>query len=1753
MKGIQKRLGSLCMAVVMLLSMAVTPAMAADTKDPPTEVTNCATSGFSTTVLALGFSDTVWMNAISTVKVGDEAYTKGTVSSFSNTGIWENGTYSFNGGAQGDLPALKFALNSGTTFPVTIVLSAKGYKDLTVKVTQADKWGDTYTAEAVVNSDSGNGGSGSTETPDTGKTAPTAVKYAYSSTMPAAHYFGADSDWLSAITGVQVNGTAYEKGSVEYYSSGNHWNIGKKDFNGYGAEAALVVLANSSVTYPAKFTITATDYPDVVIQVDKKGAATATIVQDTPAEYTVTAATDIENGTVKVSATSAKAGDTVTVTATPADGYELDTITVTGANGTAVAVNDSKFTMPAENVTVSAAFKEIVHKTVAVSDIVFGEDRSGSDWYVTFGKESDNYINAIKGVSVNGKEWKSSSTTPYTGGSYCKYNYSGYMNQTKTLVLAFAKKSYISSGTDVLKSGDVITIMATGYKDLTFKLVIDTNGKASVAEDDGRGDPYELHVKIEGSFEAAIVGQKNYDGVSSASTGGASSNKNSAVTVYGALVQKGAEPADSDWQKLESYSSKIKLVGSKCKVNIMPDASKGMTGTEDSGMKGVYMTLSSDLTLNGTPKDAGSYLISIHVEDNQGRTADSNELPFRIYTGEETLADQLKTENLKKYESSGLYAWDIMEPWAIKNFGSNVTGEENSVRVPKDLEVWFGSHTSGTYGFLGYDIPWKQVKAGDIPQTLYIPRGCNLTLTNMEILSSVRIVVEDGGKLTLSDSVVQGIIDVKSGGTFSMNYDAFNKKFTTGASICGQLRMESGSTLENAAIYSHTNYLANGDLTDRSNDEAVVLTTGDVTVKGQVFIRGDDAGGTEKGQTALKVKDGTLTLGDGAVLAAYGGDGKTLLYPNGGSAIELDNGTISGNGKVIALGGSVLFGSGSSAVSGTGTITTTEAYIQGATAYEHNKNAQPGKSHDASVSINSNKKYVANGTLVDGTNDPLADLYWKSSIDATPDLSKYEIPANSGYVLMNIPYAEFYAAEKDDGGNAAKVDAVSSATLQKTRSTLAAGSYHKNPNGSDISGVIYPVYVADLSALHGYKQVKDSDTRTITVTLKGKEIKTTYTGKNALFENPDYAYYVLSEVPTSYKTLTVEPDGSFSFGKTTATMTKLVGTSVSLKTGSRHTYYKLKVSDGLPEDIASMVSAVTLHTKEDNKTYGLRHVAEIWRGTELGFEDTGVYAGLQGKTIDTITYYLNNGKIQTIAANIKVPKSTKNVTATVENALNTAREAVVTVKNLPADFVAEYTVTSGSTVLSAYNFTVANGKLTWTGTPAFGAYTLTITDKSGAYAPVLTSFELKTADVIAKYDASNKALVKASDAITEEQFAAYLKAISAVSVDSTSYAASGKGAVTIIKNDGVIDLTAQPFSKGEGASYSLVVKATGYQDLTFTVEVPKQNGGSSGGSSSGGGGGSSSSDKPSTSKTETTTKPDGTTVKTETKADGTKVQTVTGKDGSTATVKTDKNGQTTAETKLSAKAVEDAKRNGEAVKAPVEVKASRNSSTAPTVKVELPRNSGETKVEIPVSNVKPGTVAILVHADGTEEIVKNSLPTADGIQLTVNGSATVKIMDNSKDFTDTQNHWAKDAIDFVSARGLVNGMNAVSYAPNASTTRAQLWTILARQNDADLNGGNTWFENAQNWAKEKGISDGANPNGTINRAQMVTMLWRAMGQPAAASGTSFADVPADSYYAQAVAWAIENGITAGVGGGKFDPNATCTRGQIATFLYRYMK
>ena len=350
--------------------------------------------------------------------------------------------------------------------------------------------------------------------------------------------------------------------------------------------------------------------------------------------------------------------------------------------------------------------------------------------------------------------------------------------------------------------------------------------------------------------------------------------------------------------------------------------------------------------------------------------------------------------------------------------------------------------------------------------------------------------------------------------------------------------------------------------------------------------------------------------------------------------------------------------------------------------------------------------------------------------------------------------------------------------------------------------------------------------------------------------------------------------------------------------------------------------------------------------------------------------------------------------------------------------------------------------------------------------------------------------------------------------------------------------------------------------------------------SSGGGGSSSDRDTSSsgTVKTETTKNNDGSVTKTETKKDGTKVETTTGKDGSvsktttnpngssvtetkaadgsTGTVKTDKNGQTEAKTVLSNKAVEDAKKSGEAVKAPVEVEASRNSSTAPTVKVELPKGTGETKVEIPVSNVKPGTVAVLVHPDGTEEILKDSIPTEDGIQLTVDGNATVKIVDNSKDFIDTRNHWAKDEINFVASRELFKGVTEEHFGVERTMTRAMVNTVLARLAGVDTtpSAGQNWYDKGIAWARENGVSDGSNPNGSVTREQLAAMLYRYAGSPAVSGSLPFSDAGSVSDYAQnALIWATQNGILNGYADGRVVPAANSQRSQVAAMMARFIQ
>ena len=255
------------------------------------------------------------------------------------------------------------------------------------------------------------------------------------------------------------------------------------------------------------------------------------------------------------------------------------------------------------------------------------------------------------------------------------------------------------------------------------------------------------------------------------------------------------------------------------------------------------------------------------------------------------------------------------------------------------------------------------------------------------------------------------------------------------------------------------------------------------------------------------------------------------------------------------------------------------------------------------------------------------------------------------YVLMNIPYDDFYKAELKK--NDVKVDAFTSATKQKTRSSLAKGSYHVNSDGSDITGVTFPVKVSDISVLKDKKQIKDNASVSITTTIKGKETTTEYKGKDALFESDSYSYYVLSEEPSYYKELTVGEDGSFTFsaikGQSAAPETKQV--QAEFKTKSNYGDYQLKFDKTEFKSIINIdtdtVYGAVINTT-DGTTYGLCHQENIWKGYELAWstgyttESNGCHLNSEhfesmiGKTIDSVTYYASNGIYTLDIADVKV-------------------------------------------------------------------------------------------------------------------------------------------------------------------------------------------------------------------------------------------------------------------------------------------------------------------------------------------------------------------------------------------------------------------------------------------------------------------------------------------------------------------------------------
>lgn len=597
---------------------------------------------------------------------------------------------------------------------------------------------------------------------------------------------------------------------------------------------------------------------------------------------------------------------------------------------------------------------------------------------------------------------------------------------------------------------------------------------------------------------------------------------------------------------------------------------------------------------------------------------------------------------------------------------------------------------------------------------------------------------------------------------------------------------ESGASLSGMTI--------NGDLIIADSVDKASLDN--VKVTGRIVIRG--------GADAVSIKDTTA------------GKGVLVSSPNGAAAISVSGGSV---GTVTAKSDLSLSGSVSNvAVTDKATLTVEKNASVGTVTVSAAGSKVTGDGKVTNVQANANNVTVTSkgakvtaGSGVSGVK--AGDKAVESGKSETVGTASSSGGSSSGggssssrsdysYVLMNIPYGEFYKAELNE--NAAAVDAVSSATKNKTRiGTLAGGSYHVNPDGSDITGVTYPVRVKT-SDLSGLKKVTDSDSVSITVNKKGKDETSTYTGKEALFESASYSYYALSSTPSYYKEATLT-DGKWSFGKATGAASEDTATIAKFKTSGHHADYEMKVeSDKITK--GQKVYAVVL-TDTDGNTYGLHHVTEIWRATELGFESD---SALVGKTISAVTYYTDDGVIKLkLAEKLYVPHIAKDAKAEVAKFDADAKETTLTLSGFPEDFAQNVKVPDG--------MSYADGKIKF-GSALPGSYTVTVSDAKGKYADVTASFTVSTSKAAAKYDASSVALKKA-DSAEDADFTNFLKNITSVKVGDKKYAATDKDAVTIIKKDGAIDEDAKSNNEAlfaDGKEKTLTVSAAGYPDLTFS-------------------------------------------------------------------------------------------------------------------------------------------------------------------------------------------------------------------------------------------------------------------------------------------------------------------------------------------------
>lgn len=241
----------------------------------------------------------------------------------------------------------------------------------------------------------------------------------------------------------------------------------------------------------------------------------------------------------------------------------------------------------------------------------------------------------------------------------------------------------------------------------------------------------------------------------------------------------------------------------------------------------------------------------------------------------------------------------------------------------------------------------------------------------------------------------------------------------------------------------------------------------------------------------------------------------------------------------------------------------------------------------------------------------------------------------------------------------------------------------------------------------------------------------------------------------------------------------------------------------------------------------------------------------------------------------------------------------------------------------------------------------------------------------------------------------------------------------------------------------------------------------------------------------------------------------------------------------------------------------------------IPALGGTTRISTPKA-VGGATVTITVTPDKDKELKSLEVIDENGSRLPLTdlgngrfsfvmpaGKVSVSavygdVNDYVNPYLDVnESDWYYEAVKYVTVNGLMNGTGASRFEPNLATSRAMIWTILARMSGVDTTGGSVWYAAAQQWAIATGVSDGTNPNGTITREQLAAMLYRyavskgMVTAPVTADLSIYSDAASVSAYAvEAMQWAVGTGLINGMDG-KLNPQGSATRAQVATMLMRF--